>query len=477
MTGEVIQGAFWPEPATREPPVDLGVEMAVLGACMVDPSAFDKASRLTPEAFADVAHQRIWATMQRRRGEGRSITATALRHLFVHDETLKDIGGARYLAELATGAAGVIDAGDYARLLEDLQIRRAAIDAFSDGAQAAYRDLEGDAVDVLDAAQARISEIGRIGRLAETTQGVGALVDGVLDDLDAIENGGGPIGVPSGLRCLDDAIGRMLGGEMWIIGARPAMGKSALALTMAMTIAKQSGPTMFVSLEMSRRQIGQRVISAHSGVSAFAIRNGRLSPADRDLVERGALAAGALALDVYVDRDTSIEAVVAAARRQHRARPLAALFVDYLQLMRSGDRFENRVQELTRISAALKSLALDLDIPVVALSQLNRGLEQREDKRPNIADLRESGAIEQDADGVLMLHREEVYHMRKRPAWRDDPAAQETWEQEHAQLKGRAEIIVAKHRSGEAGKVVRCAFVGTSSLFTDPPPDWAGEHY
>lgn len=475
MTGEAIQGAFWPE--AREPPADLAIEAALLGACMVDGRSYDRAARLTAEAFADPAHGRIWATIAALRGEGRAATPQALRRLFLDDDTLRDVGGARYIAELAAGAALSVDVEDYARILEDLQIRRAALDLFAEGMRGARRDLEGDAVDVLDAAQARISEIGRIGRLAETTQGVGSLVDGVLDDLDAIENGGGPIGVPSGLRCLDDAIGRMLGGELWIIGARPAMGKSALALTMAMTIAKQSGPTMFVSLEMSRRQIGQRVISAHSGVSAFAIRNGRLSPTDRDLVERGALAAGELALDVYVDRDTSIEAVVAAARRQHRARPLAALFVDYLQLMRSGDRFENRVQELTRISAALKSLALDLDIPVIALSQLNRGLEQREDKRPNIADLRESGAIEQDADGVLMLHREEVYHMRKRPAWRDDPAAQETWEQEHAQLKGRAEIIVAKHRSGEAGKVVRCAFVGTSSLFTDPPPDWAGEHY
>lgn len=464
--GEVVQGEFT---GMSAPDVltDYGLEGALIGALMLQNDLFGDIAFLTPEDFAWELHEKLFALIQRRIEAGRAATITTLQREFADSE-------ARDVALLAANAGPVLptDVLDYARTLQDIAIRRRLRTTLGEGQRRILADNDEYAPLIAADIAADMAAITKDANGTDPTASAGAIADIVLDDIERLANGEAPRGVTTGLAKLDEAIGLMEPGELWVIGARPGMGKSALMLTMAMAIAEKHGPAFVVSLEMSARQIGRRLISAISGVPGFTLRRGWLENEDMTAVADARNALDRLPLSVYVDRDTSVEAVIAHARRMHQSTPLAALFIDYLQLMRSnttGQR-ENRVQELTTISGALKSLALELDIPVIALSQLNRGVESREDKRPNTADIRESGAIEQDADGVLMLYRAEEYHRREKPNGRADAADYADWQAEHALLKGRAEIIIAKHRSGEGGASVECGFHGPTTTFRDDPP-------
>ena len=477
------EGGAAPLASIRTQPHNLEAEQALLGAILINNEAFHRVAEfLQPDHFYEPVHQRLFAACAERIGKGMLADPKALFHLFAEDPALKEVDGARYLAKLAGKAEAIINAVEYGRIVHDLGLKRSLI-ALGEGVVNAAYEAGGDgAQEQIEQAEGKLFELGQSGESGADFKGFPVVLRSALELIESAYQQAGQItGVPSGLTGLDEKLAGLQRSDLLILAGRPSMGKTALAITIAANAAgiKAEGkhaqglkhPNHAVavfSLEMSAEQLGMRLLSAEAQISSDELRRGQLR--DEDEWQRVVAASQALAKrPLYID-DTpaiTIGSLRARARRLKRMHGLSLLVVDYLQLLRGSmaNANSNRVQEISEISQGLKAVAKELDVPVLALSQLSRAVENREDKRPLLSDLRESGSIEQDADVVMFVYREEYYLARSGPQQRDNEAGEkfqqryQEWMERCERAHNRADIIVAKQRNGP---------IGTVSLQFDP---------
>ena len=455
----------------RQVPHNLEAEMALLGAILVNNEACDRVSGfLQPEHFHEGLHARIFEAASVLIRSGKLASPVTLKTYFDSDESLAEIGGTAYLARLAASATTIINAEEYGRTIYELAQRRELINIGTDIVNDSFdTPVELTARDLIEQAEQSLYEIAESGRFGQGFQPFGtALTEAVDMAAAAYQRDGGLSGISCGLKDLDDKMGGLQKSDLIILAARPAMGKTALATNIAYHVAKNyeaqhnpdgtvtvknGGVVAFFSLEMSSEQLATRIISEQAEISSEKIRRGKIAEDEfHRIVE---VSQELQALPLYID-DTgglTIAQVAARARRLKRQRGLGFLIVDYLQLLAGSSRrsSENRVQEITEITTGLKALAKELNVPILALSQLSRQVEARDDKRPQLSDLRESGSIEQDADVVCFIYREEYYLARKEP--RAGSAEHIEWQDEMDRAHGVAEIIIGKQRHGPTGTV------------------------
>ncbi len=464
--------------AYRILPHNLEAEQGLLGALLIDNRALEKIGDfLRAEHFFMPAHQRIFEAIAMLVDRGQSASPVTLKGYFEKDEDLADVGGADYLADLAAGVVSVINTADYGRTVYDLHLRRELVTLGEDIVNEAYdHRLEMEAKDTIELAESRLYSLAESGEIKGSFI---TLRDSVLTAIELAEKAykteGHVTGATTGLTDLDKKLGGLQKSDLIILAGRPSMGKTALATNIAFNAAnrfsesggEEGAIVGFFSLEMSADQLATRILADQSGVSGDAIRKGNIKQDDfRHFVEASQKLSQ---IPLYID-DTpalTIGAIRTRARRLKRQHGLSLLVVDYLQLLRgtgSKQGMDNRVQEVSEITRGLKAIAKELEIPVLALSQLSRAVEQREDKKPMLSDLRESGSIEQDSDVVMFVYREEYYLSRTEP----EPGTEKhlKWQESMDKAHNIAESIIAKQRHGPIG-TVRMHFNPNLTRFSD----------
>ncbi|MBV1705354.1 MAG: replicative DNA helicase [Hyphomicrobiales bacterium] len=469
-------------PAPRVAPQNVEAEQALLGAILVNNDAFDRVSDfLRPEHFVEEIHRRTFEVCASLIRAGKVATVVTLK-TFLGDHDLGGVTVPQYLARLAAEATTIINAADYGRAVHDLATRRELIRIGEDMVNVAY-DAPVDSAPraQIEEAERRLYQVAETGRYdGGFRQFSDALRIAVDMAAQAFHRDGKLSGVSTGLRDLDRLMGGLQRSDLVILAGRPAMGKTALATNIAFHIARahrahaapdgrqetvDGGIVGFFSLEMSSEQLATRIIAERAGVPSHRIRRGDI--AEEDFGRLVAAVREMESVPFHIDQTggISIAQLSARARRLKRQRGLDVLVVDYRELLAgSGRRSDNRVQELTEITTGLKALAKELDVPILALSQLSRQVEQREDKRPQLSDLRESGSIEQDADVVMFVYREEYYLKAREPRAGTPEHAQ--WMQDMERAHGKAEVIIGKQRHGPTG-VVEVQFEDELTRFSD----------
>jgi len=488
----IAESASEPPPAL---PQNVEAEAALLGALMIDNRLVEDIQlKLRPEHFFEPLHGRIYEAILRLTDSNRIANPVTLKPLFEGDDGMKEVGGPSYLAQLTGSGAAVIGARDFAGQIYDLALLRALVGVgrgLVEGALDTSEDVAPLAqIERAESELYRVAEEGGAEGKAKSFAEASKLAVEMAER--ALNSGGHLSGITTGLEALNTKMGGLHRSDLIIVAGRPGMGKSALGTNMAVAAAKRllrdaedgivqekgagAGVALF-SLEMSADQLATRILAEESRIISENLRTGRIS---RDEFRNLARAAADLqTLPLYID-DTpglTIAALRARARRLKRQKGIGMIVVDYLQLLQGTGRngAENRVQEISEISRGLKQLAKELNVPVIALSQLSRQVEQREDKRPQLSDLRESGSIEQDADIVLFIYREDYY---LKGAEVEMPTPQEAqanlekttkyndWKEKYDSAAGKAEVIVAKQRHGSTG-IVRVKFEGAITKFSD----------
>lgn len=470
------------EPQFRVAPNNIDAEQALLGAILVNNDAYYRVSDFLEAAhFIEDLHRRIYEVATSLIKAGKVATPITLK-TFLGDQDLGGVTVSQYLARLAAEATTVINAEDYGRTIYDLAIRRNLITIGEDLVNVAYdAPVDTSPRDQIEEAERRLYELAETGRYDGGFQRFSDALTQAIDMAAAAYKREGKLsGISTGLIDLDRTLGGLQPSDLVILAGRPAMGKTSLATNIAFNIArtyqaeKQPDGTMktvnggivgFFSLEMSAEQLATRIIAEQSGVASYKIRRGDMR--EDDFYKITEAAREMQSIPFYIDQTggISIAQLAARARRLKRQRGLDVLVVDYLQLLSaSAKKGENRVQELTEITTGLKALAKELAVPIVALSQLSRQVESRDDKRPQLSDLRESGSIEQDADVVMFVYREEYYLKNKEPK----PGTEEyfKWQSEMDQVHGKAEVIIGKQRHGPTG-TVQLAFQADITRFTN----------
>ena len=465
----------------RSAPQNIEAEQELLGAILVNNDAAGKVSAfLLPEHFAEGIHGRIYAAASTLIERGEIANPVTLKGVFERDEGLVDIGGTAYLARLAAAATTVINAENYGRVIYDLALRRELIRIGEEMVNKAYvSGLDEMAKEQIETAEQQLFSLAEDGRIEGGFVSFTIALAQSVGMIDAAFRRGGLSGVSTGLHDLDSRLGGLHRSDLVILAGRPSMGKTALATTMAFNAARLYHDTKgaegavvgFFSLEMSSEQLATRILSTETRISSSKLRRGEIS--DEEFTHKIVPANQILAeVPFFVDDSggLTIAALRTRARRLKRTHNLGLIVVDYLQLMRASGRRpnDNRVQEISEITQGLKALAKDLEVPVLALSQLSRAVESRDSQRPQLADLRDSGAIEQDADVVMFVYREEYYKARKKP--REDTVEFAQWQQEIEKVHGLADVIIGKQRHGPIGDVT-LAFEAEFTRFSDLVPD------
>ena len=432
----------------RTPPQDMAAEQSVIGSMLISKDAIAEVSEvLRGTDFYRPMHETIHDVIIDLFGRGEPVDMITVAAELQRRGELTRIGGAPYLHTLAANVPIAANAEFYAHIVREKAILRRLVDAGTKIAQSGYAG-EGQIDDIVDRAQAEVYQITDR-RAAEDYAPLSDIMDKVLDEIEAIENReSGLYGVPTGFADLDDLTNGLHSGQMIIVAARPAMGKSTLALDFCRAASIQNNLTsVFFSLEMTRSEISMRLLSAEAKVPLNHIRNGKMGSDDWDKLARHMGKVSSAPMFIDDSPNMTMMEIRAKARRLKQRHDLRLIVIDYMQLMSSGKKVESRQLEVSEFSRQIKLLAKELELPIVALSQLNRGPEQRADKKPMMSDLRESGSLEQDADMVILLHREDVY------------------EKESAR-PGEADLIIAKHRNG-ATRDITVAFQGHYSRFVD----------
>ena len=454
--------------ATRQLPYDVDVEQALLGAILVDNYSLERVSTsLKPEHFYDPLHQRLYEAIERMWAKGHAVTPLTLKAMVEQDAGLAEVGGQAYLVSLARAAPAIPNVKDYARILTDLAMRRELIRLGEDIVNTAYEaPMDASPAEQIEEAEKALYRVAEKGRFGEGPLGFDAsLAQAVALAEQALARGGHISGVPSGFTDLDSLLGGLHASDLIIVAGRPGMGKTSLATNMAFHAArlwakdkedqaepKRGAPVLLFSLEMAASQLSARILSEQTEIEMRKIRTGRFSDPEWERFVHTAQVLGDLPLYIDDTGGISIAQIAARARRLKREKNIGLIVIDYLQLVEpSSRRFENRVQEISDVTKGLKALAKELSIPVMALSQLSRGVDNRDDKRPILSDLRESGSIEQDADVVMFVYREE-YYLKTREPEAGTPEHSE-WMERTERVHNRAEILVEKHRHGPTNKV------------------------
>ena len=451
-------------------PNNIEAEQQLLGAILTNNDTYDRISSIVqPEHFYDPVHARIFQVAADRIKLNSLASPVTLKAFLEDDEGLKELGGPVYLTRLAGAAISSLVSRDYAQLIYDLAIRRELIRLGADISEKACRvDVNSTPTDQIVEAEQALYGLGEKGRINSGFQSfLKSVTDAIQIAAAAVGRDGGLAGIGTELKDLDNRLGGLHRSDLLIVAGRPSMGKTALATNIAFNIARkfrkgslrdgsqgavEGGVVGFFSLEMSAEQLASRILSQVAEIPSDQVRRGDLTEAE---LHRFYDAAKALeACPLYIDDTPAlpISQLLARARRLKRTYGLDVLFVDYLQLVRPASKKDNRVNEVAEITQGLKAIAKELDIPVVALSQLSRQVEQRDEKRPQLADLRESGSIEQDADVVMFVYREEYYLEREKPNENDHDAIAD-WKAKMDEIHGRAEVIIGKQRHGPIGTV------------------------
>jgi replicative DNA helicase len=440
------------------PPSSNQAEQALLGSLMLDNSAWDKiADRVVEQDFFRPDHRLIFSAIQTLAERREPADIVTLSEFLASSQKLESAGGTAYLGELINETASAANVADYARIVRERALLRRLIDVGNDIAAAAYHPEGRPIAELVDEAERRVFEIAETGQ----RRGTGfvrlqSVLGATIDRLDSLHQSQGSItGLPTGFNKLDDYTAGLQQGDLVIIAGRPSMGKTTLALNIAENAALGHGkPVAIFSMEMSVEQLALRMVSSLGRVDQSHLRNGRF--ADEDWPRINGAIQQMNEAPVFIDDAPALTPteVRARARRLQREHGLALIVVDYLQLMQVAGTSENRATEISEISRSLKALARELRLPVIALSQLNRSVEQRTDKKPVMSDLRESGAIEQDADLILFIYRDEVYHS-------------------DTQRKGIADITIAKQRNGPTGEFP-LTFLGRFTKFENYAPEVEG---
>jgi len=431
----------------RTPPQSIQAEQSVLGAMLMSKDAIGEVGEIVRgRDFYRPAHEMVFDAIVDLYGRGEPADAVTVADELTKRGELARVGGHIYLHELLATVSIASNASYYAEIVREKAILRRLVEASIKIAQLGYAGA-GDVADIVDTAQQAVFNVTD-GSMSEDYEPLSKLMEATLDEIEALASHGVMSGVPTGFRDLDELTNGLHPGQMIIVAARPGVGKSTLGLDFARAAAIQHGlTTAFFSLEMTKIEIVMRLISAESQVELHDIRRGVVSEDKWSRIASRTAAVSSAPLFIDDSPNLTMMEIRAKARRLKQRHDLKLIVVDYLQLMTSGKRVESRQVEVSEFSRQMKLLAKELDVPVVALSQLNRLSEQRTDKKPMLSDLRESGSLEQDADVVILLHRDDMYN-------------------QDSNRQGEADFIVAKHRNGQT-RTVPVVFQGHYSRFVD----------
>jgi len=469
----------------RQSPHNIEAEQALLGALLINNDAYDRVSDfLKPEHFYEPLHAKIYEVIASLVGLGKLANPITLKPFIPADEKIGDITVFNYVVRMATEAVTIINAADYGRTIYDLYIRRSLINLGEDVVNTAYdAPVDLSPAKQIEGAEQRLFQLAEVGRYGGGFENFSSALTKAVDMAAAAHKRSSKLsGIATGLHTLDERMGGLQPSDLIILAGRPGMGKTALATNIAFNIANsfkpqpdenkkeqqetEGGIVGFFSLEMSSEQLATRIIAEQAEISSSKIRRGDINEADYTKLLRATQRMSQAPLYIDQTGGISIAQLAARARRLKRQHGLHVLVIDYVQLMIGSSRraSENRVQEITEITTGLKALAKELNVPIIALSQLSRQVESREDKRPQLSDLRESGSIEQDADVVLFVYREEYYLKNQEPKTGSQEHIE--WQAKMEDIFGKAEVIIAKQRHGPTG-TVQLAFQGEYTRFSD----------
>lgn len=469
----------------RQAPSNVDAEQALLGAVLVNNDQLGHiGDDLHPEHFFEPAHTRIFEAILKCHDRGLTATPVSLKHYFDQDEGLSAVGGGSYLVKLAASAVHVINIRDYANVIYDLALKRELIQISEEAVNTAYaQDIDLDANTQIEHVEQKLFNLAADGTGERGFQPIRASLTAAVERTEnAFKNAGRIVGVDTGLTDLNALLGGLQNSDLLILAARPSMGKTALATNIAYSACKSfalqaeaagTAPKSvgFFSLEMSAEQLATRMLASACGFPSHKMLHGHIHQDEFHVLVRESTKMGQLPFHIDDTPALSIAALRNRARRLKRTKNLGLVVVDYLQLVRpsTSRTQDNRVTEVSEITQGLKAIAKELNVPVLALSQLSRAVEQREDKRPLLSDLRESGSIEQDADVVMFIFREEYYISRSMPGMEEEQKFAK-WQEAMSRVHNVAEIIVAKHRNGPIG-TVRSFFDGNITQFKDLAKD------
>ena len=450
-------------------PCNIEAEQALLGAVLFDNAAYERLTdKLSARHFYEPFHQRLFQAMEEHIRKGQLAEPIVLMERFRADAAFEALGGLRYLADLVDRAPPAANAPDYARVIYDLALRRDLIRIGGEIAVSAGGDHETEAREQIETAEQQLYTLAETGGASQGFQTFANALAGAVETIsEAKDREGGLAGLSTGLIDLDRQLGGLHPSDLVILAGRPSMGKTALATNIAFSVAKaysyeiaqdgsrrtsSGGVVAFFSLEMSAEQLATRLLADVSGVSSDRLRKGEIDNSEYYRVRDAAVEVQDAPLHIDATGGLSIAKLTARARRLKRSVGLDLIVVDYLQLVTTdGSKGDNRVQEVSMITQGLKALAKELAVPVIALSQLSRQVENREDKKPQLSDLRESGSIEQDADVVMFVYRESYYLGRLEP--KEGTPEHLQWQEDLDRLAGVAEVVIGKQRHGPIGTV------------------------
>ena len=457
-------------------PSNLEAEQALLGSILVNNDIIDEVSTIVnSKTFYDPAHVKIYEVIESLNNKGMIANPITLKNFFEKDNMLNEVGGTEYLVKLTRFSGSVKQAIDYAKIIQEMYLRRELVlisDKLSNDTLNA-NSQEQNAENIIESTEKSLFDLAERGSFTQSFLKFNQALDQTIEMATmAMQNDQGIVGVPTGLSDLDEKLGGLHKSDLIILAGRPSMGKTALATNIAYNAAQhilarqEKSSIAFFSLEMSSEQLSTRILSEQARIKSDDIRRGKVT--EEEINRYIETSRNIYNLPLYIDETPAITIATLSnrARRIKRLFGLSLIVVDYIQLMRSSttNRNEGRVQEISEITQGLKALAKELSVPVLALSQLSRAVEQRDDKQPQLADLRESGSIEQDADVVMFVYREEYYLERKQPKLGSIEHAE--WQSKMNDVNGLADIILGKQRHGPTG-TVKVEFEGIYTKFKD----------
>jgi replicative DNA helicase len=457
-------------------PSNIEAEQSLIGSILVNNDIIDEiANIINISKFFDPIHRKIYEAIESLNNKGMIANPITLKNFFENDVGLKEVGGVDYLIKLTRFSSSIKQAIDYAKIIHEMYVKRELIfisDGIADNATDDQTEKTGE--NIIEDAEKSLFDLAERGNFSQTFLKFNQALDQTIEMATlAMKSDQGIVGVPTGLTDLDEKLGGLHKSDLVIIAGRPSMGKTALATNIAYYAAKnmqennEKGSVAFFSLEMSSEQLSTRILSEQARISSSEIRRGKAS--EETLNRYIETSRNIYDLPLYIDETPAIAISTLSnrARRIKRLFGLKLIVVDYIQLMKTNtNRMDGRVQEISEITQGLKALAKELNVPVVALSQLSRAVEQRDDKIPQLSDLRESGSIEQDADVVVFVYREQYYLEKKEPKQGSIEHAE--WQSKMSDIHGLASLIIGKHRHGSTG-TVHVEFEGMFTKFKDLP--------
>jgi len=454
-------------------PSNLEAEQALLGSILVNNDIIDEISNIiNPVSFYDPAHTKVYEVIETLNNKGMIANPITLKNFFEKDNMLNEVGGTEYLVKLTRFSGSTKQAIDYAKIIHEMYLRRELVLISDNLSSETLNAKEQSAEKIIEGTEKSLFDLAERGSFSQSFLKFNQALDQTIEMATlAMKNDKGIVGVPTGLIDLDEKLGGLHKSDLVILAGRPSMGKTALATNIAYNAAQdimsrqEKSSVAFFSLEMSSEQLSTRILSEQARIKSDDIRRGKVT--EEEINRYIETSRNIYNLPLFIDETPAITIATLCnrARRIKRLFGVSLVVVDYIQLMRAGsNRSDNRVQEISEITQGLKALAKELGVPVLALSQLSRAVEQRDDKQPQLADLRESGSIEQDADVVMFVYREEYYLERKQPKLGSIEHAE--WQSKMNDVNGLADIILGKQRHGPTG-TIKVEFEGIYTKFKD----------